>query len=385
MPPFARLASFALGITASGALGITASGCAEPRAADPDCPVAAMGCACTQGGSCDAGLVCANGTCVVGDGTDATGTPTSTPTASEASAESTADSTSMGTGGLKLDVGSDTSGGGTCDQTGCSRVDLLFALDSSLSMSEEIGALAAGAAFADIVFALENLNCGDIDYRIGLTNDNDGGFLGSGGSPWFDIDTMTAAEITGAFSQAASGVLGNGGTALGCEHVLSSAADLITSDTTGFVREDALLVLVLVTDVDDYGEYDQLGWPTCTCPFGICDQLCTTSGRPVEDIYADLLAIKGGDAAALATVVVAGDPGVTEGMNMCGQPASCCGGGLECGQAHHATRLWDFVALHGANGVDADICGGAQMVPLAIENALGSQIDLACQAFEPAG
>jgi len=177
-----------------------------------------------------------------------------------------------------------------------------------------------GAAFADIVFAL----------------DNDGGFLGNGpnGNPWFDSNEMTAAEITGAFSQAAAGVLGNGGTALGCEHVLSSATDLLVGDATGFLRPDALLVLVLVTDVDDFGEYDQVGWPQCTCPLGICDQLCTTAGRSVDELYADLLARKGGDPAAIGGIMLAGDPGITEGMNMCGQPATCCGGGLECGQAH---------------------------------------------------
>lgn len=360
-----------------------ASACGEPRDAEPDCPVGAMGCACTQGGSCDAGLACNGGVCVAGDGADSTGAPT---TMSPTSSDPATDASSGASGdGPKLDVGTDTSGGGMCEKTGCSQVDLLFALDSSLSMDEEIGALAAGAAFADIVFALANLNCGGIDFRIGLTNDNDGGFLGSGGEPWFDSTAMSAADITAGFSQAAAGVLGNGGTSLGCEHVLSSAADLLANDATGFVREDALLVLVLVTDVDDFGEYDQLGWPQCTCPFGVCEQLCTTSGRAVDDIYADLLARKGGDPAALATIVVAGDPGVTEGMNMCGQPASCCGVGIECGQAHHATRLWDFAALHGVNGVTADICDGAEMVPVAIENALGSQIDLACQTFEPAG
>jgi hypothetical protein len=374
------------------ALGVLATACADPRSdGDDDCPLGGMGCACTQGGGCDAGLACLGGVCLATPDTDSDPTQTSMTNATTQTSQTTptteADtSTSADTDDLKLDVGEGTTGG-MCSQTGCKQIDLLFALDSSLSMSEEIGALAAGAAFADIVFALENLNCGDIEYRIGLTNDNDGGFLGTGanGHPWFDSGEMTAAEITGAFSQAAAGVLGTGGTALGCEHVLSSATDLLVGDTTGFVREDALLVVVLVTDVDDYGEYDQLGWPQCTCPLGICDQLCTTAGRPVDDIYADLLALKGGDPAALGGIVLAGDPAVTEGMNMCSQPASCCGGGLECGQAHHAPRLWDFAMTVGAGGVTADFCDGAEMVPVAIESALGGPIDLACQTFRPAG
>lgn len=327
-------------------------------------------------------------TCVALPGTEsneATVDPSATTQSSTmtTSPDSTADGSTSG--GLKLDVGAGTTGG-MCATEGCKQVDLLFALDSSLSMTEEIGALAQGAAFADIVFALANLNCGAIEYRIGLTNDNDGGFLGAGDPAWFDSNEMTAAEITTAFSQAASNVLGNGGTALGCEHVLSSAADLLVADTTGFVREDALLVLVLVTDVDDFGYYDQLGWPSCTCPFGVCDMLCTTMPRDVADIYADLVQLKGGDPNGVAAIVVAGDPSANAGMNMCGQPASCCGGGIECGQAHHAERLWEFASSQaGTNGVTADICDGADQVPAAIETALGSQIDLACMTFTPAG
>ncbi len=363
------------------ALVVLGSACGEPRSDLGDCPVGSSGCACTQGMACDDSLMCLDGTCVASPSAD-----TGPSSATMATADpTTSPETTAATGELKLDVGDSDTTAGICAESGCKRIDLLFALDSSLSMSEEIGALAAGAAFADIVFALENLNCGDIEYRIGLTNDNDGGFLGNGAVPWFDANEMSAAEITGAFSQAAANVLGNGGTALGCEHVLSSATDLLLGDATGFVREDALLVLVLVTDVDDFGAYDQLGWPQCTCPFGICDQLCTTAARAVDEIYADMLALKGGDAAGVAAIVVAGDPGVTEGMNMCGQPATCCGGGLECGQAHHAPRLWEFASAHGENGVVANICDGAEMVPIAIEGALGTQIDLACQTFRPAG
>jgi hypothetical protein len=58
----------------------------------------------------------------------------------------------------------------------------------------------------------------------------------------------------------------------------------------------------------------------------------------------------------------------------------------ECAQALHGTRLWDFAAmLPGTNGVTVDICQGAEQLPAAIETALGTNIDLACQTFEPEG
>ncbi len=371
-----------------------------------DCQVGSLDCMCMPGQGCDPGLTCVGGFCrdddggTTGGGTaSATASETQSPTSDPTSADSDPSATDSGvdttTGSesgedtmeLKLDVGSASDLPiGRCTETGCKAVDMLFALDSSLSMSEEIQALAASQAFSAIIEDLEGLNCGNIEYRIGLTNDNDGGFIGWNGKPWFDSTEMTAQEIAAAFSAAANTVLGNGGTAIGCEHVLSSAADLLASDNTGFLRDDALLVLVLVTDVDDYGYYDQLGWEGCTGGLCPCNLLCATSGQPVQTIHDNLVALKGGDAAGVSAIVIAGDPSVPAGANFCGQPASCCGNGLECGQAHHAPRLWEFADLQtGSNGYTANICAGAQQVPAAIQDALENNIDLACQAFEPEG
>lgn len=336
-----------------------------------DCPVGSYGCSCTGGGACDPGLSCIDDVCTDDSDTDGTTPPN----------DSTADGDS---GGIKLDAGSGDVNVGECNETGCTQVDMLFALDSSLSMSEEINALAASQAFSAIVQDLEELNCGGIDYRIGLTNDNDGGFIGLGanGNPWFDSMEMGPDEIASAFTAAASSVLGGGGTAIGCEHVLGSSLSTLALDTSGFLRPDALLVLVLITDVDDYGEYDQVGFG------GPCDGfLCMETSQPVPQIYDQLVTLKGGDPEGLATIVVAGDPNVTEGTNTCGQPASCCGVGLgECAQAHHAPRLWEFAALQvGSNGYTGDICEGAAQVPLLIQDALDNNIDLACQTYEPEG
>lgn len=339
-----------------------------------DCPVGREGCPCTGGGACDPGLTCDAGTCVDGSATSGP-----SPMTNGTTIGGTADEDS---GDIKLDVGADDLPVGPCMKTGCTRVDMLFAIDSTASMNEEIAALSASQSFSAIVDALEDLNCGGIEYRIGLTNDNDGGFIGSGGQPWFDSNEMTADEIASAFTIAASTVLGSGSTPVGCEHVLGSSVSALALDTTGFLRPDALLVLVLVTDVDDYGAYDQMGFG------GICDGfLCTETPQPIQALYDNLVTLKGGDPAGVAAIVVAGDPTVTEGMNTCGQPASCCGMGLgECAQAHHATRLYEFAAmLEGTNGYTGDICNGAAMIPVLIQDALGNDIDLACQTYEPPG
>jgi hypothetical protein len=343
-----------------------------------ECAVGSLGCGCTNGGACDPGLVCENGTCVdeSGHGTDGPNPTTVT------SGPGTADDDGT-EGGIKLDVGASDLPTGSCQETGCTQVDMLFAIDSSLSMTEEINALAANQAFSAIIENLEGLNCG-VDYRVGVTNDNNGGFFGTGagGHPWFDSLEMTPQEISAAFSAAALSVPCANCTPIGCEHVLSTALSTLALDTTGFLRPDALLVLVLITDVDDYGYYDQMGFG------GFCNGfLCTQSFQPVETIYNQLVTLKGGVPEALATIVVAGDPNVTEGLNTCGQPASCCGVGLgECAQAHHAPRLWEFAAMQvGSNGFTANICNGAQQIPLLIQEALANDIDLACQTYEPAG
>ncbi len=339
-----------------------------------DCPVGSMGCPCTDGGACDAGLTCDGAICT--DGTATSGNPTTM-------------GPGPGTGeddGIKLDVGNVDSTGNGCMQAGCTQVDMLFAIDSSLSMTEEINALSASQAFNAIVQDLSEINCGAVEYRIGLTNDNDGGFIGFGanGNPWFDSLEMTPEEISSAFTTAASTmILGMGGTPIGCEHVLSSSVSALALDTTGFLRPEALLVLVLITDVDDYGYYDQAGSGYCE---GLPVTLCQTMPNPVDTIYNQLVTLKGNDPQGLATIVVAGDPNITEGMNFCGQPATCCGGGAECGQAHHAPRLWEFADMQvGTNGYTGNICDGANQVPLLIQDALTNNIDLACQTYEPEG
>lgn len=390
-----------LGALALG--GITSWACATDTGAS-DCPVGSVNCECTQGGGCDLEFSCVDGFCKdidaggtaddgddgnpdAGDDTPATSNPTTgddDPTTGSPGTTMTVEDDDGSGDGIKLDVGADDLPTGTCSETGCRQIDLLFAVDGTGSMIEEIQALAATQAFTQVVDALAEINCGDIEYRIGLTNDNDAGFLGAGanGNPWFDSTEMTQMEIANAFNAATAGL--SNGTPIGCEHVLTSATNLLAGDTTGFVRDEALLVVVPITDVDDHGYYDQVGFG------GFCDGfLCTQTPTPVTDLYDTLIGIKGGDSEALATIVVAGnpDPLMQAGSNSCGQPASCCGVGLgECAGAHFAPRLWDFASMMvGNNGVTLNICDGAAQIPTALQSALGTEIDLACQEFEPEG
>src|SRR5690554_1435487 len=356
----------ALGFAAVSAVfvGFALEGCRD------QCVVGAEGCECTAGGACDAGLQCLSKTCVNAgtnyddsdDGDDPTGDTSNddnTTIPGDGDGDG-GDGDGDGDTGPKLDTLED-SDDGPCIDTGCKKVDLLFALDGSASMSEEINALKAGAAFLSIVSTLEDLNCGGIDYRIGVTGDNNNGWVTpntwQSPNPWFDSSELTPQDISVHFQNAATQIGNSGGASLGCEHVLSSAVGLLDGDTSGFVREDVLLVLVFISDVDDYGWYDQLGGSGCPA-FG-----CPDSGQPVQALQDTLIALKGGDTAGLATIVVAGDPGVNAGLNGCQQPRSC-GAPIE---AYHAERLYEFAMLQeGMNGFTADICAGPNAVPEAV-------------------
>ncbi len=329
-----------------------AYGCAAGGSADDkpeECAVGSEGCRCTTGGACDPGLSCLSNICVDPNG---------------------------GSGGSGASgAGGNGTGGMDCvpDGEGCQAVDVIFALDSSGSMTEENAALAATQAFRSVVETIAGINCGQVDFRVGITNDNIPQFFSSLPTPWFDSAALTNDDIANAFTASANLVIGTDSASLGCEHVLSNAVQLLTSDTTGFVRDGALLVLVLVTDVDDYGTYDHVSG-------NVCGLGCTTVGQPVANLYNELLTLKDGEPKAIAAIVVAGDPtGVPNTGNLCQQPGSC-------GEnAFFATRLWDFANTVGSEGygVTANICAGAAAVPGAVQAAFDTEIDLACQQFEP--
>lgn len=376
-------------------LGILGGGLlSSAMACDSDtgqsCTVGSLDCACTEGGGCDPGLSCAGEVCVVVDNatsgqpptgasssTDPSAGVTTTPTSATASSTSSGGADTSG-GGLILDVGNGETGVGPT--SGCQAIDILFALDSSGSMIEERAALAATNAFSQILVTLEGLNGGGIDYRVGLTTANDHGFLTPLGwlepDPWFD-STVTELELMSlAFNGAAGQIGGLGDPPAGCEHVLTSAVNLLVADTTEFVRDDALLVLVLVTDVDDFGAYDQVGGNSCGLG-------CATPPSDLGALRGLLVdTVKAGQEDGVAVITVAGDPTSAGGLNFCNQPGSCGCGEFDC-DVFHATRLYEFAEMLGDQGITADLCGAN--IPMVVETVLTDSIDQICQDFEPEG
>lgn len=357
--------------------------------ATQSCTVGALDCACTPGGGCDPGLSCVGEVCRVvdhatsgnpdSDSSDDDSASAGVTTANATSGGSeTSDSAADSTGGILLDVGNGESGVGPT--SGCRAIDVLFALDSSGSMIEERAALAATNAFSQILVTLEGLNGGGIDYRVGLTTANDHGWMTPLGwlepDPWFDSTVTELETMSLAFNGAAGQINNLGDPPTGCEHVLTSAVNLLVGDTSGFVRDDALLVLVLVTDVDDFGAYDQVDGNSCGLG-------CTTAPSDLTALRTLLVdTIKGGQEDGVAVISVAGDPTSMDGLNFCGQPGSCGCNKVDCG-VFHATRLYEFADMLGDQGIAADLCGAN--VPNVVETVLTDNIDQICQDFEPEG
>jgi hypothetical protein len=352
-----------------------------------DCPVGGLDCSCTLGGSCDPGLSCVDGTCRVIETSATEPDPSSTsPSSTTNTTSSTTDDpmtsstngSSGSSGGLVLDVSAPDVPTGPTE--GCQAIDMLFAIDGSASMNAERAALAATGAFTQVITTLEGLHKGNIRYRIAVTDDDDTGYFvppgWAGPSPWFDSEDLDAMEIATAFNGAVGQIASVGGASTGCEHVLTSATHLIDGNELGFVRDDALLVLVLLTDVDDYGAYDQQDGNSCG--FG-----CTTPPTVLTDLYDALVELKGTEA-GVSAIVVAGDPASADGFNFCDQPGSCGCGEVDC-DIFHATRLYDFAGMLGTNGWTGDLCDGASSVPMAIETALTESIEIACENFDPEG
>ncbi len=378
-------------------LGIACTSDDSAQETQGSCAIGSIGCPCTDGGGCDSGLVCQEGTCkgeASGTGSEtgtSSGTSTMGGTATMGGTTGTSGtSTSMGassdpsssTASFKLDIGVETTTDDPPPEIGCTKIDLLFVLDGSGSMIEERSSLAGIGAFTSIIDTLSGLGEGNIDYRVALTTDNDNGYIAppgcwDGGEPWIASEGKDPAEVASAFNCAVATFGTNKYEAsVGCEHVLTSAVDLLDGDASGFVRDDALLVIVMVTDVDDYGAYDQQGGNDCMIG-------CATPPTALAELQGRLIDnVKAGEVDGLAAIIVAGDPSQNDGVNFCGQPGSCGCGGLDCG-VFHATRLYEFAALLGQNGTVADICDGPMSVPDAVETALTTNINIACEMFDP--
>jgi len=300
----------------------------------------------------------------------------STPTRTDTFAETDAGGLTGGaqTGGESTTGGGMTGGqssggttGGTGDPNalGCNKMDILFVIDNSGSMSEEQTNLAEN--FPKFIEVLNAFQGGSLDYRVGVTTTSFptelfGIMVGTGEEgALLKTDSMTKAwlertdpDVAQTFTKLATvGVDGSGQ-----EQQLRAARAAITERVTDgsnkdFLREDALLAVVILTDEDDGSSEATMGGGF---PF-------PGSETPVADFVTAFDMAKG-DRARWATAVIAGD-----------QQPSCMS---QFGSANHAARLLEFVKQTGKNAVFSSICNGD--LSMSLEDALET-FSVACDNF----
>ena len=251
----------------------------------------------------------------------------------------------------------------------CSKMDILFVIDDSGSMGEEQDNLAQN--FPQFIQVLENRN---LDYRVGVTTTGRTytytDFLGLPSSQSGDDGELlqrcdmsqrwvSPTDPNPAQTFACAAQVGTGGPVDEMPLAVIKAAftEQISSGTNaGFLRDDALLAIVVLTDEDDCS-YEQ------SVSLGFLEFLCENDMEPVST-YVDVLDSVKEERGRWATAVIAGP-------NDCSSPF---------GSAAEATRLKDFVSQTGDNAIFSSICEGD--LTIGLQQALDT-FEEACNSFPP--
>ncbi len=267
----------------------------------------------------------------------------------------------------------------------CDKMDILFVIDDSGSMAEEQGNLATNfPQFAQVIDQYMTANGDLLDYRLAITTTGRDvtttfvGFplppiteLGDNGEfrqecgmtrRWIE---RTDADVSGTFACVANVGTGGPGVEMPLLSLEWALNDRVADGTNaGFLREDALLAIVILTDEDDCSREDDPIELDISDPAAadICDR--TSPDIVPLDFYLSFLDNLKGERGRWAVAVTAG-------------PNACSS---SFGDAIEAIRLKDFVAQTGANAVFSSICDGD--LTGALNDALNT-FESACEGFPP--
>lgn len=266
----------------------------------------------------------------------------------------------------------------------CQKMDIIFVVDDSGSMKEEQQNLAANfPKFVSKIDSFKTKSGSKLDWRIAVTTTatnityniempppfggtlpmsekgDDGAFRmpSACGTKrrWIEKSDPSASSDFQCLAQA-----GTGGSSIEMPLQTTKLAlnDRVADGTNaGFLRDDALLALVILTDEDDCSRDDN--------NFTIQNDVCSTMQglKPIAD-YKTMLDLAAKGEGRWATAVIAG-------------PTSCESG---FGKAVEAKRLKEFVGMAGKNGTFSSICEGD--LSGALEKALDT-FDAACKTLPP--
>ena len=257
------------------------------------------------------------------------------------------------------------------EEEGCTKVDFLFVLDNSNSMATNQGELIA--SFPEFVAAIESTLTDVESFNVGVVTSDAYQFNAPGCTVEGAVVTQTGGvnssnavcdpfaaghrymteldDLPNDFACAALvGTAGDNNEYMvgGMLGALSPELNAAGGCNDGFIREDALLVITLITDEDDPGS-----------------SLIGSPGTP-DQWFDQVVAAKGVAENVVVLTLTRGAPG-----NACGPPQ---------GSEVNGVRLMQFAAFFGANGFTGDICA-ASFGPF-FEDAVGI-IEDACESFMP--
>jgi len=267
-----------------------------------------------------------------------------------------------GSGGTGGSAGSGGTGGGA---QGCTKMDILFIVDNSGSMEEEQTNLGTNfPKFIDVLNAYMTSAGTGLDYHVGLTTTSlsevspiplpipipggDDGALHNQSSCGMTRPWIERTDNNPAMQFACVAKVGTDGS--GHEQPLSAAKLALTDriadgKNAGFLRPDALLAVVILTDEDDQSDD------------------ASSNPIPVDQFISTFDSVKG-DHAKWATAVIAG-PG----------PGQCMSA---FGSAEEGVRLKDYVTKAGQQAIFSSICEGD--LAKALDEALHT-FQAACDSF----
>jgi hypothetical protein len=344
---WSRLSGLALG----GVVGFGAGGCSLPSST--------LGLACEMDSHCDAGQSCQDGLCVAGgaetsesggqtdDGSSGHDSSASAETSESGSASESADSSS-----------SESTGGPDC---ACQKLDILFVLDNSVSFSAHAMSLALGVFQAtpeinDFVDTICDFHAGVTTSLPKTNNPAECQMLGALGTTDADGDSCGYADQGRSYitkqddfqndivcALNAGITLPDGGESpMGA--MFAALGDPLNQPgacNEGFLRDDAPLLLIVISDVDEH-----------------------THPGTAAQWYDALVAIKGGDE----------NVSLVEVIDFQGPPNGCT--------IEEASTLEDlrseFLPTH---ATAADICDGG--LGAFFSDAISGQGNAACNDFEP--
>ncbi|MCP4675058.1 MAG: hypothetical protein GY854_06055 [Deltaproteobacteria bacterium] len=317
---------------------------------------------------------------------------------SDGDADADSDTDTDADGGSDGDVDGDADGDADNGKKGCSAMDILFVIDDSGSMDCEQSKLgAAFPGFIDVLEQYNNINADQIDYRVGVTTTGrsvrykikvpgfpeipmnepgrDGRLVDVPGetSPWIDGPDPNK-NLGSVFQQMAS--VGTSGPSY--EMPLASlrlALEKVApgEPNEGFLREEALFVVVIITDEDDCSR------PDGDNDFSMFSDDCMAA--PLKHNLVDLgefqqiLESRFGEGGYVVVTIA--------GASDCEVSGTMCSANDNYGGAMLADRLIDFTENYigteeGRNGVFADLC--TIELPTALEQAL-DKMEVVCDEY----